>query len=83
MPSLSDSIRERHQHTLERIAESGTRVLGMVLNRAQIKRRGYYYGKYYGQYYGHYYGSNYGRPEQAVPNDRPAKVANIKDRGKR
>lgn len=75
------------RHTLERIAESGTRVLGLVLNRAQIKRRGYYYGKYYGKYYGHYYGNYYGREAQdpsAQPGLRPpAKVANIKDRGKR
>ncbi len=38
-------------HTLERIAESGARVLGVVLNRAQLRRgSSNYYGRYYGQY---------------------------------
>jgi succinoglycan biosynthesis transport protein ExoP len=40
--------------TLERIAESGARLLGVVLNRARVERHGYYYGRYYGHYYGHY-----------------------------
>ena len=38
-------------HTLERIAESGARVLGVVLNRGQLRRgSSSYYGRYYGQY---------------------------------
>ena len=38
-------------HTLERLAESGARVLGVVLNRAQLRRgSSSYYGRYYGQY---------------------------------
>ena len=38
-------------HTLERIAESGARVLGVVLNRAQLRSgSSSYYGRYYGQY---------------------------------
>jgi len=39
--------------TLQRIADTGARVLGVVLNRAQITRQGYYYSRYYG-HYGHY-----------------------------
>jgi polysaccharide biosynthesis transport protein len=46
--------------TLERIKESGARLLGVVLNRARIERHGYYYGRYYGHYYGHDYG-HYGQ----------------------
>jgi polysaccharide biosynthesis transport protein len=65
------------RHTLERVAESGARILGMVLNRAQINRHGYYYGRYYGHYYGQYYGRN---PQEAAGT---AKVANIKDRAAR
>jgi capsular exopolysaccharide synthesis family protein len=64
------------RHTLERIAESGSRILGVVLNRAQMKRHSYYYGRYYGHYYGH----NYGRYPQEPST---AKVARIKDRAAR
>jgi Mrp family chromosome partitioning ATPase len=42
------------RHTLERIAETGVRVLGIVLNRAQIEKHSYYYSHYYGHYYGDY-----------------------------
>jgi Mrp family chromosome partitioning ATPase len=42
--------------TLERIEETGARVLGVVLNRAQVEKHSYYYGHYYGHYYGKYYG---------------------------
>jgi capsular exopolysaccharide synthesis family protein len=65
------------RHTLERVTESGARILGMVLNRAQMNRHGYYYGRYYGHYYGHYYGRH---PQDAAGS---AKVANIKDRAAR
>ena len=46
------------RHTLERIAETGARVLGVVLNRAQVEKHSYYYGRYYGHYYGSYYGQS-------------------------
>ncbi len=42
--------------TLERIADTGARILGVVLNRAQIEKHSYYYSHYYGHYYGRYYG---------------------------
>jgi hypothetical protein len=41
-------------HTLERIHETGARILGAALNRAQVERHSYYYGHYYGHYYGKY-----------------------------
>jgi capsular exopolysaccharide synthesis family protein len=44
-------------HTLERIHETGARILGLVLNRAQIEKHAYYYSHYYGHYYGEYYGT--------------------------
>ena len=44
-------------HTLERLADTGARILGVVLNRAQIEKHSYYYSHYYGHYYGHYYAS--------------------------
>lgn len=49
------------RRTLERVAETGTRVLGVVLNRAQVERHSYYYASYYG----HYYSPTY-RPEGAA-----------------
>jgi capsular exopolysaccharide synthesis family protein len=36
---------------LHRIAETGARTLGILLNRARIERYAYYYGTYYGAYY--------------------------------
>lgn len=42
------------------------RILGVVLNKADLKGRGYYgryYGKYYGRYYGRYYGEYYAKEE--------------------
>jgi Mrp family chromosome partitioning ATPase len=47
-------------HTLERIHDTGARVLGLVLNRAQVERHAHYYGRYYGHYYGKYYGQQGG-----------------------
>jgi capsular exopolysaccharide synthesis family protein len=43
--------RKSVQHTLERVAATGARVVGAVLNRAQAERFSYYYGRYYGHYY--------------------------------
>jgi capsular exopolysaccharide synthesis family protein len=71
-------------HTAERIGETGARVLGVILNRAQVQKHSYYYGRYYGHYYGHYYGRYASELER---RDRAAaqiaslkKVASIKDR---
>lgn len=61
------------RHTLERVAETGARVLGVVLNRAQIDKHSYYYGRYYG----HYYGSYYGRPQERPV---PSKVIHIHEK---
>jgi capsular exopolysaccharide synthesis family protein len=62
------------RQTLERVAETGARILGVVLNRAQTHRYGYYYG-----YYGHYYGRYYGHYQQEA---QPKKVTPIR-RGSR
>jgi Mrp family chromosome partitioning ATPase len=40
--------RKAVRHTLERIADTGVRLLGIVLNRAQIEKHSYYYSHYYG-----------------------------------
>ena len=52
-------------HTLERIHDTGARILGVVLNRAQVDKHSYYYSHYYGHYYGQYYGKPSGKPRQA------------------
>ena len=61
------------RYTLERIAETGARILGVVLNRAQIDRHSYYYGSYYGHYYG-----SYPSPEQRT--GEPSKVSSIREK---
>jgi Mrp family chromosome partitioning ATPase len=58
-------------HTLERVHDTGSRILGLVLNRAQVQRHSYYYGQYYGHYYGKYYGQKQG------PDARNPKVTDI------
>jgi Mrp family chromosome partitioning ATPase len=71
-------------HTLERLQDAGGRILGMVLNRAQIEKHSYYYSHYYGHYYGRDYGKYQDRPGPSkVPRQRPldgrapSKVASI------
>jgi capsular exopolysaccharide synthesis family protein len=66
-------------HSLERIHDTGARILGVVLNRAQVDKHSYYYSHYYGHYYGRYYGSTHkpsGRPKR--PQD--PKVASIDEK---
>lgn len=63
-------------HTLERVEATGARVLGTVLNHADVERHSYYYGTYYGHYAGHYYATDAaepGRPRlHAVKGSRDA-----------
>jgi capsular exopolysaccharide synthesis family protein len=66
-------------HTLERIADTGVRMVGIVLNRAQIEKHSYYYSHYYGHYHGRYEG---GAPRRSAHQRRPpasAKVAAIRE----
>ena len=48
------------RRTINQLKVSGTKILGVVLNKVQMKKNSYY-GKYYGSYYGKYYGSYYGK----------------------
>jgi capsular exopolysaccharide synthesis family protein len=76
-------------HTLERIHDTGARILGVVLNRARVDKHSYYYSHYYGHYYGSDYGSqshksagrNQGAAASKTAGDgkvaRDGKVANI------
>jgi succinoglycan biosynthesis transport protein ExoP len=66
------------KHTLERISETGARILGIVLNRAQTERHSYYYGKYYGHYYGHYYGQETAKTRAKTASASMSKVASIR-----
>jgi polysaccharide biosynthesis transport protein len=66
-------------HTLERIHDTGARILGVVLNRAQLEKHSYYYSHYYGHYSSRPYGDSptlNGRPKRPTS----AKVANIGDK---
>ena len=69
-------------HTVERLANTGSRVLGVILNRAQVERHSYYYGRYYGHYYGHYYGryAHDRSRDRVAPPGAVRKVASIKDK---
>ena len=59
------------RRTLERVAESGGRVLGVVLNRARVDLHGYDYQHHYGHGYGAYH------QEPAPP---PPEIAPLKQR---
>lgn len=50
------------QKVKDQLDKTGSRVLGVVLNKISMGGKGYYghYGKYYGRYYGKYYGKYYG-----------------------
>jgi capsular exopolysaccharide synthesis family protein len=58
--------RKAVMHTLERVVETGARLLGIVLNRAQIQKHSYYYSHYYGHYYGRY---DKPRPKRSLPGE--------------
>ena len=45
------------RRTLERLGESGARILGVVLNRARVHRHAYEYQHHYGHGYGAYHGA--------------------------
>jgi Mrp family chromosome partitioning ATPase len=66
-------------HTLERIHDSGARILGVVLNRAQVDKHSYYYNHYYGHYYGREYGTH---PGAAGDVARSGKVMSIGSRAR-
>jgi capsular exopolysaccharide synthesis family protein len=59
-------------HTLERIADTGARIIGLVLNRAQVQKHSHYYAHYYGHYHGRYYGKSH--QKDARRHDRPRPV---------
>jgi capsular exopolysaccharide synthesis family protein len=56
--------------TLERLVEANARILGIVLNRAEVGIHSGYYGHYYGHYYGAGYGAREGRATVARIHDR-------------
>ncbi len=41
--------------SIEQVSAVGGRVLGVVLNRVDLERNSYYFGRYYGDYYRSYY----------------------------
>jgi succinoglycan biosynthesis transport protein ExoP len=61
--------RKAVRETINRIGRTGARILGVVLNRAQVEKHAYYYG----HYYGHYYGVRYGQAPSAseMPSHQP------------
>ncbi len=61
------------RHAVTRAAEQlsavGAKLLGVVLNRVDVSRNVYYYGRYYGDYYRSYYQQSAERPGDAVAPD--------------
>jgi capsular exopolysaccharide synthesis family protein len=50
---------------IEQVTGIGSKVLGVVLNKVNLRRNAYYYSQHYGEYYRSYYteGGTYGQPE--------------------
>jgi succinoglycan biosynthesis transport protein ExoP len=63
-------------HSLERLAATRGRILGVVLNRAQVEKHSYYYGHYYG-----YYGGDYGAEERFASSGKVASISAKRARG--
>jgi capsular exopolysaccharide synthesis family protein len=62
--------RKAVRHTVERVIESGTRVLGVVLNRARAERHSYYYSHHYGHDYASYHQES--GPKEVAPVKKQA-----------
>jgi Mrp family chromosome partitioning ATPase len=52
--------------SIEQISGVGGKVLGVVLNRVDLERNSYYFGRYYGDYYRSYYQDVANRRTDAV-----------------
>ena len=63
-------------HSVERLAATRGRILGVVLNRAQVEKHSYYYGHYYG-----YYGGDYGAEERFASSGKVASISAKRARG--
>jgi len=60
-------------HTLERVKDTGARILGVVLNRVPMEQNAYYYSHYYSHYYGHYYDDQHPkRQDEPAPMTKQA-----------
>lgn len=59
------------QKVKEQLDKSGSRILGVALNKVEMNSKGYYghYGRYYGRYYGKYYG-RYGAEPKVKDKER-------------
>lgn len=60
------------QKVKDQLDKTGSRILGVVLNKVNISGKGYYghYGKYYGKYYSKYYGEYGTDPESAEKEEK-------------
>lgn len=63
------------QKVKEQLEKSGSRILGVALNKVDMNNKGYYgrYGRYYGKYYGEYYGRYGQEPRQPVKDKKEKK----------
>lgn len=61
------------QRALDQVSSSGGKLLGVVLNKVDLRRNSYYYSQYYGEYYRSYYSDAAAR-EAAAAKPRPRPV---------
>jgi succinoglycan biosynthesis transport protein ExoP len=62
------------QRALDQITSVGGKLLGVVLNKVDLRRNSYYYSQYYGEYYRSYYADAATRTAAAAkPRPRPVR----------
>jgi capsular exopolysaccharide family len=70
------------QSVKDQLDKSNCRILGAVINKIPMEKKGYY-GKYYGRYYGKYYGKYYGtygdkkHKENSTENDQKENLKKV------
>jgi succinoglycan biosynthesis transport protein ExoP len=62
--SAEQSPRPAVQRSVDQVLGVGGKIVGVVLNRVDLRRNSYYYGQYYGEYYRSYYAAPGGQAAQ-------------------
>jgi succinoglycan biosynthesis transport protein ExoP len=66
------SGRTHIQRAIDQVSGVGGKVIGVVLNKVDLRRNSYYYSQYYGEYYRGYYAEGAGTHRGAKPTGKGA-----------
>jgi capsular exopolysaccharide synthesis family protein len=68
--AAESTTRPSIQRSIDQVQSVGGKLVGVVLNKVNIKRNSYYYSQYYGEYYRSYYSSDQGPRRDGPPPRR-------------